>query len=276
MTLPSTTAGSPSARAAHADRWHFADFTRENYRRLLRLAKETWTFRTFADFRRDERFTIWRHDVDLSVHAARQLARIEAEEGVRTTYLIHLHSDFYNALEPGIRTVVHEILEMGHALGLHFDSHFYGIEDARDLEAKLAFERRVLHETFGREPEAFSFHIATPFTMRCREWSYAGMVHAHASYFQEEVGYCSDSNGYWRHRRLEDVLREAAEPRLQVLTHPEWWQDEVRSPRERVLHCTAGRSAGTLRAFEAVLAEHGRPLLDWDDGAAAPGPAEGA
>jgi hypothetical protein len=73
------------ARVSNADRYHFSDFTRENFRRLLRLARERYTFRTYANFARDERFLLWRHDVDFSPHAARKLAEIEADEGIVAT-----------------------------------------------------------------------------------------------------------------------------------------------------------------------------------------------
>ena len=54
--------------------------------------------------------------------------------------------------------------------------------------------------------------------------------------------YVSDSNGYWRFERLPEVLAAGAHERLHVLTHPEWWQEEAMSPRERILRCIAGRA----------------------------------
>jgi len=248
-----------------AQRYHYADFTYDNYRRLVKLAKQTYVFRGFEDFARDERFVLWRHDVDLSMHAARNLAQIESEEGVRATYLLQLHSDFYNLLQGDVAERVREIVAGGHDLGLHFDSHFYGIESAAELDAHLRRERDVIEAFFGRPVPVFSFHNTTPFTMSCRDWQYGGMINAYAEYFQTAVGYCSDSNGYWRYRRLEDVLSDATEPRLQVLTHDGWWQAEAISPRQRLLRCIAGRADQTLRSYEETMRTFGRRLID-DDG----------
>lgn len=247
----------------NAERYHFADFTRENYRRLLRLAATQYVFRTFTEFDRQERFVIWRHDVDFSMHAALKLAQIEAEEHVQATYLVDFHSEFYNLLEREVSDCVRAIASLGHALGVHFDTHYYDVRRESELEPLLARERRIGEDVFGSPFRVFSFHISTPFTQNCRRWSYAGLVNANADYFQSEVGYCSDSNGYWRFRRLEDLLIEGADARLQVLTHPEMWQDEVMSPKQRVERCIEGRAMKTRRWYDDVLRRAGRENVDW-------------
>lgn len=244
--------------------YHFKDFTHENYRRLIILAKKNYIFRTYLDFARDERFIIWRHDVDISMHIALKLANIEYEENIRTTYFLHLHSIFYNLLEPEITDRVKDILVLGHQIGLHFDSHFYGIENEEQLNARLSQEKRILEDLFGQEIRVFSFHITTPFTRNCTQWEYTDMICTSAAYFQEEVGYCSDSNGYWRFRRLEDVLQNAQDERLQILTHPAWWQETVMSPRERLDRCINGRAKKTRDTYEKIVKEFDRAYVDWD------------
>lgn len=248
---------------SNSDLYHFADFTRQNYHQLLRLAKQNFTFRTYLDFHPDERFVIWRHDVDFSMHAARRLAQIEAAEGVVATYFLHLHNIFYNLLEREITNCVKDILALGHHIGLHFDSHFYGVSNEEQLDKYLLQEKIILEKVFELRIHAFSFHIVTPFTMSCKQWQYSNLINTYAEYFQTEVGYCSDSNGYWRYRRLEDVLREARDTRLQVLTHPAWWQEAILSPKERILRCIEGRAEKTKYLYAALLKEYGREDIDW-------------
>jgi hypothetical protein len=236
-----------------AERYHFADFTRENYRRLVRLAKEKYVFRTYGSFDKSERFVLWRHDVDFSMQAARRLARIESEEGVRATYFINIHSEFYNAFEREVSACVRDIVGMGHDLGVHFDATYYGVSSEAPLDDLIAREGRILAETFESPPFAVAFHNPTIFGLGHQAWSYGGLVNTYAKYFQAEVGYCSDSNGYWRHRRLEDVLRTASDPRLQVLTHDAWWQDEPMSPLARVERCIVGRAAKTRDFYRDIF-----------------------
>lgn len=140
----------------NAERYHFADFTRENYRRLLRLARQTYAFRTYANFGQDECFVLWRHDVDYSVHAAQKMARIEAEEGVVTTYLLHLHNVYYNLLEREVTDCVRDILALGHEIGLHFDTDYHQIADDEQLATWLQREARVLEEFYPIHVKAYN------------------------------------------------------------------------------------------------------------------------
>jgi len=242
----------------------FSDFTRENYRNLLRLAKDRYVFRTFDDYVDTESFVIWRHDVDTSLNSARKIAFLEADEGIESYYFIHLHNVFYNPLEKEMTDMVREIISKGHRIGLHFDTSYYNVQDESQLERWLRFEANILRQIFEKEITAFSFHNPTVIATKCINERYAGLINATSHYFRTSVGYCSDSNGYWRHDRLEDVLEEKTNGRLQVLTHPEWWQQTVMSPKERIWHCIDGRARKSKEWYEDMLAEFGRENKDWE------------
>jgi len=232
----------------------FPDFTRAEYRSLLRLARRTWKFRGFTDFNASERFILWRHDVDFSLQSAVNLGQIEADEGVRSTFFFHLHNEFYNLLEPGTTRLARKIAVQGHRVGLHFDSHYHQIENEEHLDEAIEWEAGILRRIVGDTIDAFSFHNTSAFTMSCRRWTYGGLINTYAKYFQDDVGYISDSNGYWRYRNLREVVEAATDERLQVLTHPGWWQDQSMAPREKVWRCITGRAASTIRGYDRLLA----------------------
>lgn len=248
--------------SGNAQKYCFDDFTQDNYRRLLQLAKQHYTFLSYDNLPTTEKILLLRHDLDFSVHAACRLARIEAEEGIKSTYFLLLHSEFYNLLEKEVSDCVREIMSYGHRIGLHFDPTYYGIEDEDQLIKHLQFEKTIIENLFSQPINAFSFHITSPFTARCEQWQYADMINVYAHYFKQ-IGYCSDSNGYWRHQRLEDVLRAGQHKQLQVLIHPEYWPIKVSSPRERVMRCIEGRAQKTQQWYQAILAKHNREDIDW-------------
>jgi hypothetical protein len=251
-------------KSNNAQKYLFADFTIENYRRLIRLAKKNYLFRTYEDFRKDERFVIWRHDVDASPHIARKSAEIDASEGVVATYFFNLHSEFYNLLESSVSQCVQDILSMGHHVGLHFDAHYYDVTSGDQLDQLLSWEKQILEKFFQCEIRIFSFHHTTPFILSCQRWQYAGLLNVYSEYFQTHVLYCSDSGGYWRYRRLEDILNAAKDDRLQVLTHPEFWTKEVTSPKQRVDRCIDDRAERTRQWYRKNLEAIKHENIDWE------------
>ena len=244
-------------------KYHFNDFTTSNYKRLLGIAKQYHTFKTLSDFNPEENFIIWRHDVDFSMHRALKMAQIEAELGIRSTYYILLHSEFYNLLEKEITGLVNQIIMLGHEIGLHFDSHYANTENEADLEKELSFEKNVLEKLFNIKISSFCFHINNEFTLKCNKSAYAGLSNAFSEYFQKEIAYCSDSNGYWRFTRLEDFLLNPNNKQAQVLTHPELWQDEIMSPKQRVNRCADLRAEKSKQWYNDILTSHNRENIDW-------------
>ena len=241
------------------------DFTETEYRNLVRIAKKKWTFVAFTSCRRPGRICLWRHDIDLSVHRARRLAQIEVEEGVRATYFVLPHSPFYNVLEHEVRDLIREIASLGHDIGLHFDAGFYNGDalDQEGLQHKVSVEKNMIETLVGVPIVAFSYHDSdqVPGNLKVEDEQVLGMPNSHSSYIRENFGYCSDSNGYWRYRRLRDVLEEGKDERLQVLTHPGWWVPQPLTPRDRISRCIDGRAAKQHKKYDSALEKIGRTNL---------------
>lgn len=234
------------------------DFTVEHYRRLLRMAKSGWKVATYENIRWSEGFLLWRHDLDFSLNRSLALAQIESEEGVKATYFVNPHSEFYNLAEAGQYEIIKQILSLGHDMGLHFDASFYDIESENVLNRLVAKEAAYLRKLFGQQPVAFSFHNPVAAYLTCDAEEYGGLVNCYSKRFKTEVAYCSDSNGYWRFRRLYDVLKEKKDARLQVLTHPGWWQEKPMPPRQRIFRSVYGRASTTMQGYDNVLGSHAR------------------
>lgn len=247
----------------NSEKHRFSDFTHAHYQELLNLAAENDNGQIFNDqLLKLDSFTLWRHDIDMSVEAALNLAKMEAKKGIKATYFIHLHSTFYNFFERELVQSVKKIHQLGHSLGLHFDCTFY--ESNKDIEAHLHFEKSILETTYGVPIEVFSFHNPTADILNhFQEWRYAGMINTYATFFREMVEYCSDSNGIWRFDRLSDFLKLPGKRKIQVLTHPIWWTANTGSPRDKIWAYVEKRSEFIKSDYLDVLKNGGRELIDW-------------
>lgn len=231
------------------------DFTEDNYHKLLKMISNETIF--YSEIDKKNFFTLWRHDVDFSVHRSNAIAKIEKQNNIKATYFFQLGSYFYNVFEQEIKELILEIKELGHEIGLHFDPTQYNIASKKDLEKYLSFEKNILESLFDVKIKVFSFHNPTAEILMYDEFMYADMINTYAKYFKEEVQYCSDSNGYWRHKRLEDFLAQKYD-KIQVLTHPGWWQKDIMSPRKRIQRCIDGRADKLAQKYDKSLEEFGR------------------
>lgn len=240
----------------------FADFTEKGYRQLLSATAKRYSFERFGSDCTTPH-VLWRHDVDLSVHRALKLAEIESRMGVTSTYFFLLHSDFYNLLEVAVTRRARRIVELGHRAALHFDPSFYPeCGTLGQLQPKLRWEKRILEDILLTQVGAFSLHDPTPKTLALfTQNKVVGMINAYGNSLRSNYEYCSDSNGYWRHKRLLDLVSSGDATKLHVLTHPEWWVPAPMSPWARMHRCVTGRSSFILQSYNQSLSRSRRQNL---------------
>jgi hypothetical protein len=247
----------------NSEKYNFSDFTYSEYSGLISLAKKNFTFKNFQTFDFSQRDIIWRHDIDMSPFLALQLAKIEAKHSVQSVYFLLLHSEFYNPLDVQNRKYINEIISLGHSVELHFDPKFYNINSESELDKYIEFEKSILEITFDIDVNVFSFHNNTGFTLNCENGSYGGLLNVYSKTFKK-IPYCSDSNGYWRYQRLKDVLSDAEDYNLQILTHEVWWTKEIMSPNQKIEDCIKKHSNSTYKNYVELAEKMNLINIDWE------------
>jgi len=245
-------------------KYRFSDFTLSNYKRLLEIAKANYDFAFFGEETGTSKEILLRHDIEFSVPIALKMAQIEHELGIKATYFIQLHSDFYNAIEKITLNQLLSIQRLSHHLQLHFDSHFWEIDTEKKIEKYLKIEQDVFKVYFGFKPTVFSFHNNNRFTLSCERQQYAGMINVYSSKYKRDIGYCSDSTGYWRYEILENRLSEAKDQKLQILIHDGMWQEVVLPPRRRIFKIIDENGNSLKNSYDRTLKMFGAKNIDWE------------
>jgi hypothetical protein len=171
-----------------------------HYRELLEAAK-TGGYR-FAGFDEDPTpgALFLRHDVDLSLDAALQMAELEAELGARATYFLMLESVFYNLASKEGAAAIERLRGLGHGVGLH-----------------AVYPNARLDERFD---PVVAWHNPDPEYMTA---PVHGAVNVMETRHFDPEAYRSDSNQRWRHGCPHEQLAARDFPWLQLLVHPEIW-----------------------------------------------------
>lgn len=239
------------------------DFTINAYLRLLESVKTKFDTISYCDSFNCDNFILWRHDVDYSLQHALSLAKLEHQRGIHATYFINIHSEFYNALASDETKIIRNIRALGHDIGIHLDANYYKVDDISALERALEIELLIFEKILGSRPKAFSFHNPNATHLFYDAQYYAGLINCYSTYFKQEVNYVSDSNGYWRFQSIQGVLDSKEINKLQVLTHPGWWQEHPNYPRERIHKIVFQRAADTIRNYDEQLELDNRENLTY-------------
>lgn len=198
------------------------DFSYRNYKDILKkLIEENYYF-SFFDEVIDKKKVYLRHDVDLDIKGAYNLALIESELGVKSTWFVMPNNRLYNLLDLDVINLLNEMVKMGHKIGLHIDAS--NVNSKEDLEDKLCSFYRFYSNYFELE-KVFSFHIPNK-ELFDNDVKINGFINTYEAKFFHDIVYVSDSNR--REFLSEDRFLYAINNNLniQLLTHPVWWNEE--------------------------------------------------
>lgn len=229
-------------------------FNLDTYRRMLGVALEHWPFVTYREIETTNRFVVWRHDCDMSLNRALSIAEIDKAAGAKSTFFIYPRSEYYNVLEPSQKELLLEIASLGHEIGVHVDLSCHG-EINSDIELVRSIEKdaRIVEDILQTEIGVFSFHNPDSSSDKFKEASYGRFINCYSQWIFDNTEYASDSNGYWRHRPIPELLEVQEIQRIQVLTHPEWWIEQDVPPRDRVLRAVFGRAIRLMNQYDARM-----------------------
>jgi len=197
-------------------------FTLQGYVALIRgfLAKG-YVVTDYADIDPAARHLILRHDVDMDIGRALEMAEEESALGVKSNYYVLLRTEMYNVFSDRAAIMLRHITALGHKIGLHFDASIYPPERAA-LEAAAVQECAILEQLLGNEIETITFHRPAP-QLQGLKGRFAGRLHGYDPRFFSDIGYCSDSEGRWRFGHPFENEAVKSQRAIQLVTHPIWW-----------------------------------------------------
>ena len=199
-----------------------SELTHAVYRELLETALDSGY--EIAPFEAHERSTgdyvcLLRHDVDADPGAALDIARIEHELGVVSTFFFMLRSPIYNLFARANQELAEQTLALGHRLGLHYDPGF-APRAGRTHTDQIEIELDVLEAMFGTRPGAVAFHQPSQ-VPGAMEIPVRGAVKAN---MLPGYHFVADPNmSDWVMNAFE-FFRTRERPKIQLLVHPIWWR----------------------------------------------------
>lgn len=147
-----------------------------------------------------------RHDVDISLIAAYNMAETEYRNKVKSTYYIRTDCDYYNPFSIESQRMINKMKSWGHEIGIHVDVNN---KDSLGNLHEYLMTREIIFNT-----NKFTFHKNSEYTKSLGD---IGLF-----INKSIVGkYVSDSRDSFDEEKLK-FLKE--EDDYTLLIHPEWWE----------------------------------------------------
>ncbi|TAA72861.1 polysaccharide deacetylase family protein [Planococcus salinarum] len=208
------------------------EFTYNAYKELLILLKENNYHDIIYGEKGNGKTVILRHDVDYSLEKALDIAIIENEMDMKSTYFILISSDFYNVFSKKSIEFIQRIKGLGHEVGLHFDEKKYNINNIDDIKKEIFTEIKIISQLFNFKVNTVSMHRPSQFLLN-ENLDLGNVINSYSQAYFKEMKYISDSRMNWRENPVENIISNNYK-NLHILTHPFWYANESETMEHKI------------------------------------------
>lgn len=189
-------------------------FSYENLEKFLIQAKKYRVY-PLSSFK-GKTGIILRHDVDLYLEPALEMARLERKNGISSTFCVMLTSVTYNSFCAKNQKIIRQLAIWGFDVGLHFDPTVYDVKSTRALQDRLKIEANILSGITGQKIKTVSLHNPSIYGKFSIPKPY---IDAYSPEIFQKDRYLSDSCLVFRQDPFE-FIKKADRELVQVLLHP--------------------------------------------------------
>lgn len=202
-------------------------FSYKEYVHIINWVKQNYKVLQFPDIdSKTDNFCVIRHDVEYSINRASKLAKLEADNGIQSTYLFQIRNNCYNALSVQNIPLIQEIHDMGHSIGLHV--HCGLLHTYNTITNMINQDIDILSNMLKMNINIFSFHRPS-IELLMSNLKIDGLINTYSDlYFHAYLGrvteqlrikYIADSNHTWKY----GYPTTSNNSKLQLNLHPFSW-----------------------------------------------------
>lgn len=209
------------------------DFSFKHYNEIIMLIKESGYKSGFLKEEINGKRIIIRHDIDLDLDTALEMAKMESSSKMVGCYFIWINSPFYNIFETRYTKIINEIISLGHEVGLHFDEAAHDCKNINEMLVCIENECKILSEHFNIDIESVSFHRPSEIVLNS-DLKLGKYINTYSQKFFKQYKYISDSKGLWKDECICNILSNIDNEKIQFLTHAIWWKEKNLNNQDRL------------------------------------------
>ena len=207
------------------------NFSHEEYISIINHIRKFLPIIDFSMADHYDKYAVVRHDIEFSPLRALDIAKIERDLGIVSTYFFQITNNCYNTLSMQNLSIINQIHELGHNIGAHINTSYINRVTTKELTTTVKDDINTLSAYTGIDIDIFSFHRPTKEQLACY-LEIKGNINAYSKQFfqyydvktdaQLDVIYLADSNHQWKYGHPLEVDFTNIN-KLQLNTHPFSW-----------------------------------------------------
>lgn len=221
-----------------------APFSYAEYRNILQSLSEQFDIIDYGDIdEKTESFCVIRHDIEFSVERALEMAKLESEMNVKTSYFFQINNNTYNPFSSKNLAIIHDIAKLGHKIGIHFTP---SSSKEKIVRSEFFMMKRIFEDLTKISVDRFSFHRPNLNSEVLSEnINIDGIINVYSNLFFEyfddkipedpEIKYISDSNHQWKYGHPLDSMNSSWR-KIHILIHPFSWSSSGGNNYENYLN----------------------------------------
>ena len=209
-------------------------FSYNEYKNIVEVVRNNSNIVDYKDVLNDnlDKFCIFRHDVEFSIQRALDLAKIESELDLQSSYFFQLTNNCYNVVSAENLKKIREIHNLGHKIGVH--TFINKERDYKNIIDIISRDILTLQKYVEVDIDRFSFHRPNLYKEVLEmNIKIDGVINAYSDEFftylngsnkTPDVKYISDSQHKWNYGNPLDIEFEKWD-KLQLLLHEYSWTE---------------------------------------------------
>jgi hypothetical protein len=224
-------------------------FQKKKYFYLLdEILKNNYKFILAKDWKKNyskNKKIILRHDIDFDTSYAVDMAKIENEKKIKSTYFFLMRDVFYDLYSKKTASDLNKIKQYGHEIGLHINPYNYSNKKNKiellksDLNYFKKFYKTNLTSISFHQPSVYKFK---DLEIKIKFSSYDRILMKYFKYF-------SDSSMKFNFKFFQNSL--ARKNNIQLLIHPIWWITNKKTLNGKIKETFDKKKADLIKNFKS-------------------------
>jgi hypothetical protein len=250
------------------------NFSYQEYQSIIDRIKNNIPIVRFDNVTSDtNRYCVIRHDVEFSIERALQLAEVEFELGISSTYVFQICNNNYNPFSHKNRDLIHQIRILGHDIGTHVHLGNFN-ENKESVENYIIKQSQLLSTALDYPINKFSIHrplrkhienvISIPGYINMNDDKYFTYTNSFNIY-DLPVLYLADSNHAWKYGNPLEIDFSKIN-RMQLNCHPFSWTEKGLDNYENFFILTKEKQLEALQSIKEEIKTYPDELFMYEQG----------